>query len=207
MRSPAQTALRKREVANGLRVAAERSQAGARRGPDSSQQPGGRGGRAFPPAALSPGDREPCSSPQPASGRAGAVWRYIASVTGCPEGWLCPLGTHPSRPPERLPCRCRSPPRSRRALRGLFSCSGLVGTAQTNLGCAACPAFLRCSLLLMRHACAVTAPAVLWVSSNGCGNLIYPCVQNVLNIGLAINRSSQTTNPNQKKGSQFISRI
>lgn len=55
MRSPAKTALHKPEVANGLRVTAERLQAGAGLGPDSSQQPGGRGGRGSPPAALSLG--------------------------------------------------------------------------------------------------------------------------------------------------------
>lgn len=57
------------------------------------------------------------------------------------------------------------------------------------------------------HALLLCAVA-LQVSSNRCGNPIYTCVQNLLNVCLAINCSNQTTNPNQKKGSAwFISII
>lgn len=146
MRSPERTALHKREVANRLRDSqafadccqpVTRPVAAARR----QWRP------KFPPC-LSLGGRHPSGLPQPAPAQAG----------GACEGSGCQLGSQHSQQPERLPCRCSSlagvassPPRSGQGLRGLFFCSDLVGTAQTNLRCTACHASLQCSILLIRH--------------------------------------------------------
>lgn len=143
------------------------------------------------------GGREPCVCP----GRGRVAVHCIRNRL--PRGVAVPAG-HPPFPAARTPARrCRSPPRSGRALRDCSSAAALLGQLKPISGAQPVPLFCGAP-------CYWWGPrtrAVLRVSSKGCGNLIYPCVQNGLNIGLAINRNSQTTNPNQKKGSRLISRI
>lgn len=102
----------------------------------------------------------------------------------------------------------RSPPRSGQGLQGWFFCGGLVGTAQTTLGCAPCPPFLQCCILLMRH---VRCYCVCRYSPGFLQRLWQPYLPlraKSAYVCLAISHSSQTTNPNQMKGSSwFISII